>query len=340
MTTRICIAGSGFFSQFHYDAWSRLGVEVVGICSLDREQAREVGAPFPDAKVFSDFERMLEETQPDLVDIVTPPPTHLSFIEAALHRGIATICQKPFCGSLQAAETAAALAKTTKVPLIVHENFRFQPWHAQLRREVAGGAIGDTYQGTFRLRPGDGQGPRAYLDRQPYFQEMPRLLVHETLVHVIDVFRALFGTVTAVFADLRRLNPAIKGEDAGILLLEFESGQRAVIDGNRLVDHAAENRRLVMGEMWLEGDQGVLRLDGDGRIFRRPFGENVETEISYQWNDHGYAGDCVYLLSKHVLDALNAGGVPDNAAASYLENVRIVEAVYKSAAKGRRIELA
>ena len=35
-------------------------------------------------------------------------------------------------------------------------------------------------------RFGDGQGPRAYLDRQPYFQTMPRLLVHETAIHWID----------------------------------------------------------------------------------------------------------------------------------------------------------
>ena len=30
---------------------------------------------------------------------------------------------------------------------------------------------------------GDGQGPRAYLDRQPYFQQMPRFLIHETAIH-------------------------------------------------------------------------------------------------------------------------------------------------------------
>ena len=82
---------------------------------------------------------------------------------------------------------------------------------------------------------------------------MPRLLVHETLVHLIDVFCALFGDVSHVFSDLRRLNPAIKGEDAGVIILSFKNGKRAVIDGNWLVDHAAKNRRLVMGEMWVEG---------------------------------------------------------------------------------------
>lgn len=339
MTKRIAVAGTGFFSQFHYDAWSRLDVDVVGICSLDHGAATSIAAGFPACEVFDDFGQMLDTTSPDLVDIVTPPPTHLEFVTEALRRGVAVICQKPFCGTLENAERATGIAAETGVPLIVHENFRFQPWYAEIKALIASGALGDVYQGTFRLRPGDGQGPDAYLDRQPYFQDMPRLLVHETLVHLIDVFRALFGEVASVFADLRRLNPVIKGEDAGIIVLTFKSGQRAVIDGNRLVDHAAENRRLVMGEMNVEGAGGTLRLDGNANLFTRAHGSNDEQPQDYAWNDHGYGGDCVYRLCAHVLETLRAGGTPENTAADYLSNLKIVEAVYLSSAEGRRVDL-
>ena len=54
---------------------------------------------------------------------------------------------------------------------------------------------------TFRLRTGDGQGPDAYLSRQPYFQKMEHFLVHETAVHWIDTFRFLLGDINAVYAD-------------------------------------------------------------------------------------------------------------------------------------------
>jgi len=339
MIQRVAVAGTGFFSQFHYDAWSRLDVDVVGICSLDHDAATSVAAGFPDCQVFDDFSQMLDAISPDLVDIVTPPPTHLEFVTQALRRGVAVVCQKPFCGSLEGAEKAVGVAAETGVPLIVHENFRFQPWYAEIKNHIATGTLGDVYQGTFRLRPGDGQGPDAYLDRQPYFQDMPRLLVHETLVHLIDVFRALFGDVTSVFADLRRLNPVIKGEDAGVIILSFENGQRAVIDGNRLVDHAAENRRLVMGEMIVEGAGGTLRLDGDARLYTRAHGSNDEQALSYSWNDHGYGGDCVYRLCAHVLEKLQSGDAPENTAADYLSNLRVVEAVYLSSAEGRRVDL-
>lgn len=336
---RVCVAGTGFFSQFHYDAWSRLDVEVVGICSLDLTKAREIAGRFADCPVFDDLTEMLRECKPDLLDIVTPPPTHLGFIEIAMIEGIATICQKPFCGSLADARRAVVQSEVCGTPLIVHENFRFQPWYGEIKNQIDAGSLGDVYQGTFRLRPRDGQGPDAYLDRQPYFQQMPRLLVHETLVHLIDVFRALFGEAVWVMADLRKLNPVIRGEDAGIIVLGFARGQRAIIDGNRLVDHAAGNRRLVMGEMLVEGSDGCLRLDGDAHLFRRAHASNQEAPVAYEWLDHGYGGDCVYRLNRHVLEALAAGREPVNTAAAYLANMEIVDAVYRSDAEGRRIVL-
>ena len=36
---RIAIVGTGYFSQFHFDAWKRLDVNVVAICSLNENEA-------------------------------------------------------------------------------------------------------------------------------------------------------------------------------------------------------------------------------------------------------------------------------------------------------------
>ena len=64
---------------------------------------------------------------------------------------------------------------------------------------------------------------------------MEKFLVHETAIHLIDVFRFLLNEEpSAVYAALRRLNPALKGEDAGMMLFDFPSGARAVFDGTRL----------------------------------------------------------------------------------------------------------
>lgn len=339
MTKRIAVVGGGFFSQFHYDAWGRLGVDVVGVCDLDRATASERAETFSGCTAYDDLQKMLTEKSPDLLDIVTPPTTHLKIIRQAIDAGIPVICQKPFCGGLEGAVEAAELMDTSAIPIVVHENFRFQPWYAEIKSRLDAAALGEVYEGTFRLRPGDGQGPEAYLARQPYFQKMPRFLVHETLVHIIDVFRYLFGDIASVYADLRQLNPVIAGEDAGIIVLSFTDGRRAVIDGNRLVDHIADNRRLVMGDMWIEGSDGVIRLNGDGALFERSHDSNTESEISYDWQNVGFGGDCVYHLNKHVLNCLASGDVPMNTAPEYVKNLRIVEAVYASSDAGTRIDV-
>jgi predicted dehydrogenase len=268
------------------------------------------------------------------LDIATPPSTHLALIRLAADRRIPTICQKAFCRSLEEAEEATRIAEEAGILLVVHENFRFQPWFVEIKRQLDQGRLGEIYQVSFRLRPGDGQGPRAYLDRQPYFQKMERLLVHETAIHFIDTFRYLLGEVDTVFARLARLNPVIVGEDAGIILFEFQGGPRALFDGNRLVDHPADNRRLTMGELLVEGSAGVIRLDGYARLFFRPFGSNEEEPISYEWNNVGFAGDSVFRLQRHVVDHLKGQGPVVNRARDYLVNLRIEEAVYRSSERG------
>ncbi len=336
---RVAAVGTGFFSQFHYDAWQRLGVRVVGICSLDRPSAVRVAAGLGGPTLFDDAAAMLDAVTPDLVDIIAPPTVHAALLAETLACGVPTVCQKPFTPNLAEARAAVAQIKAGPTPVIIHENFRFQPWYGEIKRLLDLGAIGDVYQASFRLRPGDGQGPRAYLDRQPYFQDMERFLVHETAIHLIDVFRFLMGEVRAVTARLAQLNPAIAGEDAGLIIFEMAGGARGLFDGNRLADHAAENRRLVMGEMWLDGSRGTLTLNGDGSLFLRRHGENTAREIDYAWDDRGYGGDCVYRLQRHVLAHLTAGAPLMNRAEDYLMNLEIEDAVYRSHAEERRIVL-
>jgi len=250
---RVCAIGIGFFSQFHLQGWSDIdGADLVGLCSRDAEALKVAADTHGVAGRYSDLETMLDQEKPDLLDIISPPATHAAFIRAAFERGIAVVCQKPFTSSLEEAREMALLSEQKQLPLLVHENFRFQPWYREIKNRLEAGELGDLYQITFRLRPGDGQGPDAYLDRQPYFQQMQRFLVHETAIHQIDVFRYLFGDIDGVTARLAKLNPVIAGEDAGLIIFEFANGCRGLFDGNRLSDHIAENRRLTMGEVIAE----------------------------------------------------------------------------------------
>lgn len=337
---KVAVAGSGYFSQFHFDAWHRLGgARLVGAASLDIDSLSAMKKRFKVEAIFDDVGKMLDKTRPDLLDIAAPPAAHRAILEEAAMRGVNVICQKPLGGDIQTAKTMVTIAETTGITLAVHENFRFQPWYREAKRLIAEGSLGEISNISFRLRPGDGQGPSAYLDRQPYFQTMDRFLVHETAIHIIDSFRFLMGDIRAVFASLRRLNPAIEGEDAGYLVFEFASGAGGLFDGNRLLDSSARDPRLTMGEMLLEGTGGSLKLDGDGNLWRRAF-RGLEAPHPYSWSNNGFGGDCVLALQSHLLDHFQHGKPLENSGRDYLANLEIEEAIYRSAETGCLEKLA
>jgi D-apiose dehydrogenase len=341
-TPRIAMVGAGYFAQFQLQGWRDAGATVVGLADIDSARADTLAQRFDVPRTFADAQAMLDALQAggiDVVDVALPPQAQAAVVRAALERGLPTICQKPFGRDYADAHALSELASMRKVPLAVHENFRFTPWFRECRRLINAGHFGRLHGIAFRLRPGDGQGPRAYLDRQPYFQQMPELLVRETAVHFIDTFRYLMGEVRAVSARLRRLNPAIQGEDAGIVIFEFDDERSGLFDGNRLNGFAAADPRRTMGEMWLEGEHGVLRLDGDARLWWQPHG-GVETEHAYNFDRDAAFGGAVTALQAHVLAHLRQGSPLENAATDYLANLRVQAAIYLSHRTGSRIELA
>jgi predicted dehydrogenase len=332
---RVAVIGAGYFARFQIEAWQRLAdAELVAICDLDAAKLRALSQLAPQAKPYTDAGRMLDEIKPDLVDIATPPATHHQLVGQAAARKIPAICQKPLAPAYAEALQIVETAEQAGITLAVHENFRFMPWHQEAARLISVGKLGRLHSISMRMRPGDGQGARAYLDRQPYFQKMPRFLIHETAIHWIDTFRFLCGEITGVFARLRRLNPVISGEDAGYVIFEFRNTASGLFDGNRLNDHNSDNTRRTMGEMWIEGERGVLRLDGRGRLWFKTHGES-EIEHKYHWQDQGFAGDCVYRTQAHLLAHFKDNQPLQNSARAYLRNIEIEEAIYRSAASGQ-----
>ncbi|MEO0654068.1 MAG: Gfo/Idh/MocA family oxidoreductase [Pseudomonadota bacterium] len=338
MTARVAVIGLGYFSHFHLAAWAaHPDAALVGVTDLDPARNAWAAATFG-AQAYEDAASVLAQS-PDIVDIVAPPPAHAALVRQSLEPARVIICQKPYCTSIAEAEAVTAEAEAAGSTVVIHENFRFQPWHRTLGQLLHAGDLGQIFQARFYLRPGDGRGANAYLDRQPAFRKMERLLVHETGVHFIDLFRWLLGEITHVYADLRQLNPVLAGEDAGVLMMDHAGGAQSVFDGNRLADHATDNPRRTMGEMWIEGARGTVRLDGAGRIWRRAFGAQDEEAVPLvaEVDDAVFGGGCVAALIDHVVAARAAGAGFENTAAAYLPVMRATEAAYQSAETGRKV---
>lgn len=327
----LCI-GAGYFSQFHFDAWQRIPeVDIVGVCDVDLSRAEAAAKQHGIDGVFTEVTQALDETRPDFVDIITRPDTHLPLVETVSLRGSDIICQKPLADDFATAQRIVETAGSANVRFMVHENFRFQPWYREIRSLLDDGTIGSTLHSvSFRMRTGDGSGPDAYLGRQPYFRDMPRLLLHETGVHFVDTFRFLAGEVERINAVLRRLNPVIAGEDAALLTFEFSNGAIGTWDANRCNEATAADPRYTFGTLVVEADKGSIRLDEEGRLFVMPLGD-TEVEHEYKHERRGFAGDCVYFTQRHFIDCLRSGAAFETSGTEYLKTLALVEAAYASA---------
>jgi len=335
------VIGAGYFSDFHLDAWRRLpGARIVCVCDLDGSKARQAADKHGIAEIATDPRAAVAREDLDFVDIATPPTGRLELVELAIRRKLAVICQKPLAADFPEAKRILDAGGASDAPFMVHENFRFQPWYREIKRLLDAGAIGDKLHTiTMRSRMGDGWGEQAYLNRQPYFRTMPRLLAHETGIHFVDTFRYLAGEIVECSATLRRLNPAIAGEDAGRLFFRFQSGAEAVWDASRYHESLSDDFRYTFGELLVEADGGSIWLGFDGSLRIKKLGQPALIH-EYEHPRQGFGGDCVRACQQHFLDVLDGKTACETSPREYEKSLRVVEAIYDSARRNRPVSFA
>jgi predicted dehydrogenase len=336
----VCI-GAGYFSRFQYEAWQRLPeVEIVALANRSVEKARANATLYgiPRAYGWSDLAAMLDTEQPDFVDIITPPETHLEVVRLAAARGLTIICQKPVAPTWEECVAVVDTARRAGVRLMIHENFRWQPWYREIRRLLEAGTLGDLFSINIRMRMGDGWQDDAYLARQPFFRTYPRLFVYETGVHFLDTFRYLGGEIATVYARLQQRNAAIRGEDAAQIVCGFTSGATALLDASRYNEAETANPRYTFGLVRVDGSKGHLELDLEGNLTLKPLGQPSRL-LDYPHSREGFAGDCVYAIQRHFVDCLASGAPFENTGEDYLKSIALMEACYRSAAENRVVTL-
>lgn len=322
------LIGCGFFSQHHVEAWRRIpNVRMVAACDARLERARAISD-----RAYVSAEAMLERENLDFVDIVSRSETHLDLVSRAAQRGLAITCQKPMAPDWVAACRMVEAAEANGVRLMIHDNWRWQPWYRAARKMIAGGDIGTPVGYGFRCRWKDGAGEAPY-PRQSYFRHLRRFIIDETLVHHIDTARFLFGDIETVYAEAMRVNPRIQGEDHAILTVRHAKPVMGWMHGHSFL--ALEDAGPSIDESIFEGESGAIRITGSGEIWsgqQRIWGRDFST---------GYRGDSVYNALEHFIQCLETGDRFETEGRDYLEKTfAAVEAAYMSAASNRRVSIA
>jgi predicted dehydrogenase len=329
------IVGAGFFAKHHIEAWKRIPeVQITAIADLSPGLSQEAAARWGIAQSYEDAATMIERERPDFVDLITGPYAHVALVELAARQGAQVICQKPMAPTWGDCLKMIEIARSHGVRLLMHENWRWQPWFREIKRLLADGVGGKVFQAGFFMRAGDGRGDNPYAE-QPYFRLRDRLMVDEMLVHLFDTLRYLIDDIEAVYCQRWRVNPLINGDDSAIVQLTFSNGGHGIIDANRLTGPAKP--ALTNQTLLIEGDRGAIRMTPEGNLWITDE-TGVEREHQFEHvkiDGVGYKGDSVYELQKHFLDCFTTGVRCASEADEYLKTVAVVFACYKSAELNR-----
>jgi len=89
---------------------------IVALCDVDPNYAQKTFARYPDAKIYTDYRRMLDEQKDiDAVVIATPDHTHAVIAAACMKAGKHVYCQKPLTHDVYEARQLANVARETGV---------------------------------------------------------------------------------------------------------------------------------------------------------------------------------------------------------------------------------
>ena len=99
-TIRTALVGCGRISDVHIEVLSGLpNVDVVAVCDLNENVAREQAARHNIPGIYTDMEKMMSEVQPNVVHLLTPPRTHLPLAAIAARHHAHMYVEKPLASS-------------------------------------------------------------------------------------------------------------------------------------------------------------------------------------------------------------------------------------------------
>ena len=332
------LIGCGFFAVNQMHGWrDAQGASIVAICDRDPERLRIVGDQFGIERRTTDAAELMESGDLDFIDIATTVGSHRTLVELAASHSLPTVCQKPFAPTLADAKAMVTACREAGVPLMVHENFRWQSPIQAVKQVLETGEIGEPFFSRISFRSG-----YDVFSGQPYLAEGKRFIVEDLGIHILDVARFLLGDVATLTARVARVNPRIKGEDVATMMLGHEDGATSIVDCSYATRLPVEPFPETLIE--IDGSEGSLRLTQGYRLSvtgKEGTGERDVSPRLLPWASRPWHNiqESVSAIQQHWVDCLAAQREPSTSGADNLKTLALVEAAYKSAASGGPVSL-
>ena len=342
---RVGIIGLGV-GKWHIRGYrSHPAAKVVAIADPDRQRLQAVGDECSIANRFETAEEMLRNVKLDVVSVATPNKFHKPLTIAALKAGCHVLCEKPMAMNAGEARAMLAEAKKARRRLMINFSYRFSEGALALKNEVDSGALGDVYFGRtiwhrsrgipgfggwFGIKKLSGGGPLIDLG-----------------VHRLDMALWLMGypkpvwVLAGAYDHLaRRLSKDTKKafdvEDLAVGLIKFANGAILEVEAS----WAANITEAEMMETRLLGTKGGLLhrnlkegYEFKGEIFVE---RNGKVESVKPRQAKGGPGSAMY----HMVDSVLTGKPHIATGEEGLTVMKLLDAIYLSAAKGKPVSLS
>lgn len=332
------LIGCGFFAINQMHAWNDVsGAKIVAICDRDPERLKIVGDQFGIERRYTDAQALFADGGIDFVDIATTVSSHRALVELAAAHKVPAICQKPFAKTLDDAKAMVKVCDEAGIPLMVHENFRWQTPIQAVRKALDSGVIGTPFWGRFSFRSGFD-----VFSGQPYLAEGERFIIEDLGIHTLDIARFILGDVTSLVARTKRVNPKIKGEDVATILMDHENGATSIVD----VSYATKLETDPFPETLIEIDstEGSIRLYRGYRLEVITPNRTTVSDVSpklLSWASRPWHNiqESVFAIQQHWVDKLGTREETSTSGADNLKTFALVEAAYDSATSGNRVDI-
>ncbi|HYG33574.1 MAG TPA: Gfo/Idh/MocA family oxidoreductase [Clostridia bacterium] len=339
---KVGLIGSGFISSIHAEAFKPCNeAELLALASPTPGRAEAFAKRTGIAHHFTDYRKMLEMDELDMVVVGIPNDLHCSVVLDAAAAGKHIVLEKPMCMNMSEADRMVEACHKAKIKLMYAEELCFAPKYVRLKQLLDSGALGTP---TLIKQSEKHDGPHA-----PHFWDVNRAGGGVTMdmgCHAIEFFRWMLGRppVKSVYAQMGTHvhKEKTQGEDNAIIILEFANGVTAMAEESWTKLGGMDDRAEI------HGSKGVAYADllhGNAIETYSAVGYDYAVEKAgstmgwsftiYEeiWN-YGFVHEMAHFVDcvKHDKQPLVTG---DDARAV----MEVLFAAYESAGTGRKVML-
>lgn len=342
---KYALIGCGRISTNHVKAVVNNGLEFKAVCDLipeNMEAVLEKNGLKEDTSIkrYTDYKKMIEEVQPELVGIATESGVHAEIALYCIDQGIHVIIEKPMAMSMKDAEEIIRRSEEKQVKVSACHQNRFNVAVQETRKALEEGRFGKLSHGSIHVRWNRG---KAYYDQAPWrgtWKQDGGALMNQC-IHGIDLLRWMMGDeVEEVYGMTRqRFHHFLEAEDVGMAVVKFKNGTIGTIEGTTNV-----YPQNLEETLYLFGESGTVKIGGKStnNIDVWNFadeGEEDQKNKGLQEATSNVYGNGHTSLYADMIDAIEHDRKPYVDAYAGRNALEMILAIYKSQKTGMPVKL-